>query len=86
MASEVSRLQHNWQQAAKVVNKWDRKGWLGCELRKESTWGKGVNGRTNEEMRKMLTAQKHRPLDVEKSRPGHVYEGVAPFARRHPLT
>jgi hypothetical protein len=68
------------------VKKWDRKGWLGCELRKESTRGKGGNERTDEVMKKMPTAEKPRPFDVEKSRPDHVYEGVAPFARRHPLT
>jgi hypothetical protein len=37
-------------------------------------------------MRKMTTAEKDRPLDVEKNRPGHVYEGVEPFTRRHPPT
>ena len=55
-------------------------------MRKESKGVRGAYDRTDEEMRKVPTAEKHRPLDIEKNRPGHVYEGVAPFPRRHPLT
>ena len=62
------------------------KGWLGCELRKYSKGSRGVNERTDEEMRWMPTAEKDRPLDVEKVDLTMFARGVGPFARRDPLT